>query len=106
MLHRGVIQKLFKMLLDAEANVDICAERGGTALVCAAQQGHMEIVKMLLDAKADVDIFGEKDGTALVCGAQQGQIAVNSYNYEIQIISHSGAISSSSSFLELFLKAI
>ena len=47
--------KVVKLLLDAGADVNATAHRGGTALVEAINGGHVEVVKMLLDAGSVVD---------------------------------------------------
>lgn len=46
--------EMVKFLLDSGANVNVQDEDGSTALMCASEHGHTEIVKMLL-AHPDCD---------------------------------------------------
>ena len=41
-------QDMVQMLLEATANVNMRDEDGSTALMCASEHGHTDIVKMLL----------------------------------------------------------
>ncbi|MHC4620631.1 MAG: ankyrin repeat domain-containing protein [Planctomycetota bacterium] len=77
---KGDIQTV-QTLLDTgsgvKANVNVEQTNGTTALMVAAQNGHMEIVKALLEAKADVNIQRKTDGvTALWMAAQNGHVEV------------------------------
>ena len=54
-----------KALLDMGANVDECDERGSTALMTAAQWGHVEVCRLLLERGADVNKSDKQGDTAL-----------------------------------------
>ena len=63
---RDVVEK---MLADGE-KVDTKDPRyGGTALIYAAQQGHIDIVKLLLDNHADINAMSKLGQTALAQAA-------------------------------------
>src|SRR5687768_6052964 len=60
-----------KALLDANANVNVKADGGTTALIAASQNGYEEVVQMLLAAKADVNAKTGNCTTALMRAAQK-----------------------------------
>ncbi|KAG2503012.1 hypothetical protein JM18_009682 [Phytophthora kernoviae] len=47
-------------------------EDGYTALLCAAQNGHVDVVLLLLEQGADIEKTNGKGCTALICAAQNG----------------------------------
>ena len=49
-----------KLLVEAGADINIRDEDGSTALMCAAEHGHMEIVKFILQ-QPDVNVLGRRD---------------------------------------------
>ncbi|CAG2061266.1 unnamed protein product [Timema podura] len=52
-----------KLLIEAGADININDEDGSTALMCAAEHGHIDIVKQLL-SQPDCDVtFTDCDGT-------------------------------------------
>ena len=51
-------------LLEAEADLDMRAPDGATALFMAAVHGHSEIIAQLMEAGADISIRGPKGKTA------------------------------------------
>ena len=64
------------MLLRRGASVDLqCDTFGGTALMCAAINGHTTIVQALLDAKADTSLHNIDGRTALMLAEQEKQTA-------------------------------
>lgn len=54
-----------KALLDMGANVDERDERGSTALMTAAQWGHVDVCRLLLERGADVNKSDKQGDTAL-----------------------------------------
>jgi len=52
-------------LVKAGAEVDHQLENGATALMLAAQHGHLDVIYVLLSAKADVNIEASNGATAL-----------------------------------------
>ena len=66
-----------QVLLKAHANVN--AKQGfakPTALMLAAEQGHLDVVQALLDAGADLNAGKGEWGTALMKAAQNGHLGV------------------------------
>ena len=63
---------LVEPLLAADANPDVRAPDGATALFMAAVHGHSGIIAQLLDAGADVSIPGPKGKTPLEVAEVQG----------------------------------
>ena len=59
-------QDMVKTLLEAGADINSQDEDGSTALMCASEHGHVEIVKLLL-AHPDCDI-SVTDSVSLACG--------------------------------------
>ena len=54
------------MLLEARADNNLQNSDGNTALICASEKGHVEIVQVLLEARAATDLTNKLDNTALV----------------------------------------
>ena len=78
-LHQAIRTKNFdfaKMLIDAGADVNAMDEYGYTALICAAKDGHTEIVQLLIDAGADVNVRNNIGCTALMLVAENGQTEI------------------------------
>ena len=66
-----------KLLLDANADVDIANCDGNTALNCAAYRGHPEMVELLIDEDSEVDVQDTVTGkTALIKSAYGGHVKV------------------------------
>ena len=65
-----------KALLDMGANVDECDERGSTALMTAAQWGHVDVCRLLLERGADVNKSDKQGDTALHEAARSGELAI------------------------------
>ena len=64
------------LFLASGMDPNVIGFKGGTALMCAADGGHVEIVEILLDAGADVD-EKENDGrTSLILAAWLGEADV------------------------------
>ena len=64
-----------KCLLDQGADVDATDEQhGNTALMLAANGGHIDILRLLLDAGADVHIKAKDGWTALVAAEMIGNL--------------------------------
>lgn len=61
-----------RALLVAGADVDTVGDKGWTALMTAAADGHGEIVEELLDMGADFDVRNEKGCTALIMASRNG----------------------------------
>ena len=59
-------------LVAAGADKDAANTHGSTALLLAAQIGHLEVVRLLLEAGADKDAANKKGLTALRVAAQNG----------------------------------
>ena len=49
---------------------------GATALILAAQSGHVEVVRLLLEAGADKDVADDDGATALMEAAYRGHVEV------------------------------
>lgn len=74
-----------RLLLDAGAAVNIQDEDGSTALMCAAEHGHTEIVKLLLaNADCDSSILDIDGSSALKIALEAGNrdIGVLLYAHE------------------------
>ncbi len=61
-------------LIASKADVNLKDEKGGTALMYACVEGHVEVVRLLLAAKADVNARTAGGETALIYAAQSGLI--------------------------------
>ena len=57
--------KMVELLLENNANIDALGEYGKTALVSAAERGHVETVKLLLQKGAEVDAVNSSGNTLL-----------------------------------------
>ena len=57
---------MVKLLLEAGADINIQDEDGSTALMCASEHGHIDIVRYLL-TQADIDPH-VSDHVSLLCG--------------------------------------
>ena len=58
-----------EQLVDGQADVDVRAKRGKTALMVAAKYGRADLVRRILRAGADVNVRGDYGGTALMFAA-------------------------------------
>ena len=65
-----------RLLLEANADKDMCSATGATPLFIAAQTGQLEVVRLLLEANADKDKACENGATPLFLAAGQGQLEV------------------------------
>ena len=63
------------MLLKRGASVDLQSGLGTTALMSAANQGHLSILLLLLEHSANPDLQSNNGVTALMMAARQGQEA-------------------------------
>ncbi|KRZ14572.1 KN motif and ankyrin repeat domain-containing protein 2 [Trichinella pseudospiralis] len=62
-----------KLLLEAGANVNLQDEDGSTALMCAAEHGHKDIVRLLLDVpEIDASMVDQDGSTALSVAIDSG----------------------------------
>ncbi|KRZ04010.1 KN motif and ankyrin repeat domain-containing protein 2 [Trichinella zimbabwensis] len=62
-----------KLLLEAGANVNLQDEDGSTALMCAAEHGHKDIVRLLLDVpEIDASMVDQDGSTALSVAIDNG----------------------------------
>ena len=63
------------LFLESKMPPDTRSEEGLTALMIAADAGHVEVIKALVKGKADIDATSSKDGfTALHLAASQGDL--------------------------------
>ena len=61
---------------DEELDINARDHDGNTALHCAAQHGHTEVVTLLLDRGADINARGRNENTALLSAAESGRTEV------------------------------
>ncbi|XP_003373344.1 ankyrin repeat-containing domain protein [Trichinella spiralis] len=62
-----------KLLLEAGANVNLQDEDGSTALMCAAEHGHKDVVRLLLDVpEIDATMVDQDGSTALSVAVDNG----------------------------------
>lgn len=69
--HKGR-EEIVKMLIAANADVNIDSNNGSTPLIQASHFGHAEVVKLLVKAHALVDKANQKGTTALMRATQEG----------------------------------
>eukprot|EP00904_Undaria_pinnatifida_P012199 jgi/Undpi1/8109/HiC_scaffold_24.g10581.m1 len=69
--HKGR-QEIVKMLIAAQADVNIDSNNGSTPLIQASHFGHAQVVKLLVKANALVDKANQKGTTALMRATQEG----------------------------------
>ena len=62
--------------MEAGACKDVQSEHGDTALMMAAQNGHVEIVRLLLEAGADKDLRDDDGQSARMLAAKYGHMNV------------------------------
>ena len=65
---------LLTFLLGSGADVNRKNNSGGTALMIAAERGHIETVKLLINNKADINLTNNWGNTALMIAAERGHI--------------------------------
>ena len=58
-----------RALLDRGAQVNAVVDGDGSPLICAAREGHLDIVRLLLEHGADVNLAGPGDGNPLIMAA-------------------------------------
>ena len=63
---------MVKLLLAANAKVDLASKSGTTALITAVKHGHREAVKLLLDANAEINIKDIDGTTAITWATKSG----------------------------------
>ena len=69
--------KTTRLLLEAGAKQDQLQNYSdNTALMLAAENGHVEIARLLLDAGADKNLQNERDSTALMLAARNGHVEI------------------------------
>jgi ankyrin repeat protein len=61
-----------RALLAAKADANAKMADGATALIAAAQHGHLEVVQTLVAAQADVNARATDGATALMIASQNG----------------------------------
>jgi ankyrin repeat protein len=69
-------EKVTKLLLDKQANVNAQGGRYGNALQAASYKGHKAIVRLLLDHQAEISAQGGKFGNALQAASHGGHEAI------------------------------
>ena len=52
-----------RLLLEAGGDQDFCDCHGMTALMLAADKGHLEVARLLLEAGADKDTWSHRNGS-------------------------------------------
>lgn len=63
---------MVRALLEAGASPSPAGQKGWTALMAAAAEGHSEIAENLLQAGAEVNLSNAKGCTALIMAASNG----------------------------------
>ncbi|KAG1712713.1 hypothetical protein DVH05_000453 [Phytophthora capsici] len=67
---------MVKFLLEKGATTTQATKLGGTALICAAQRGYLDVVCLLLDHGADTEQADDRGYRALSIAAQAGHVHV------------------------------
>jgi ankyrin repeat protein len=70
---------IVRLLIDHGANVNAKAHYGATALMAAAQNGHLDVVKLLIAKEADVNARTRDNQTALSATQEGGHAEVARY---------------------------
>ena len=63
---------MVQVLLEAGADKNVAKQDGATALMAAAQNGHLKVVRVLLEAGADKNAAKQNGATALMMAAVNG----------------------------------
>jgi len=74
----GNLKAIKEMVKHQNVNVNAMDKKGKTALMWAANYGHIEVVKFLVKSGADVNIADNKGRTALII-ARKNQMPFNRY---------------------------
>lgn len=64
------------LLLEAETDVNVRDQTGGTALIAACYNGHTDVVRELLQYKANPDLQDEGGHTALIFSCDKGHLEI------------------------------
>ena len=64
--YQRISQACPEIKIPEEININVPDEKGDTALIIAARNGHEQAVQALLEAKADINIKNKKGDTALI----------------------------------------
>ncbi len=65
-----------QLLINRGADINMGVHGDGSALIVAAEQGHIPVVTLLLDRGADINLGVPGDGNPLIMAAGAGQLAV------------------------------
>lgn len=63
---------MVRALLVAGAKPEVVGDKGWTALMAAAAEGHGKVVRELLHTRADVNVRNNKGCTALLMASRNG----------------------------------
>jgi ankyrin repeat protein len=77
--HRKTLKALLNFPMINEEDFDINTvekEDGNSALLEAADNGHLKIVQDLIEANADIDITNKKENTSLICAVKMGYLEI------------------------------
>ena len=77
-------EKLVKVLIDENANVNAADSYGTTALMEAAENGHLGVVKYLISKGADFNAATLYGKTALIFAASNGHLEVVKYLISVE----------------------
>lgn len=75
---------MVKLLLAANAKVDLASKSGTTALITAVKHGHREAVKLLLAANAEINTNDNDGTTAITWATKSGGGSWKSKGYSIR----------------------